>query len=195
MSRIAATVVAAALPFSAFAAPESYTLDLYHTITYFEISHFGFTNIRGRFDKNPGKFVLDRAAKTASLEVATQTATVTTGDSERGSRPRSRDEHVKSPDFFNVVEFPTMTFRSTAVKFSGDNPAAIEGNLTLLGVTKPVTLQIEHWKCGPNPANKKEMCGGIASAVMKRSEWGMKYGIPMLGDETKLWMSFEAYKD
>ena len=195
MSRIAALVIALVLPFSAMAAPESYTLDPYHTITHFEVSHFGFTNIRGHFEKNAAKFVIDRAAKTASLEVTVQTASVSTGDSERGSRPRSRDEHVKSPDFFNVVEFPAMIFKSTAVKFSGDNPAAVEGSLTLLGVTKPLTLNVEHWKCGPHPANKKEMCGGIAAGTMKRSEWGMKYGIPMLGDDTKLWVSFEGYKD
>ena len=195
MSKLTVGLIAAVLPLVAVAAPESYTTDPYHTFPHFEVGHLGYTVIRGRFDKTVGKFTIDRAAKTGSLEITVQTASVTTGDNERGSRPRTRDEHLRTADFFNVAEYPTMTFKSTGIKFSGDNPAQVEGQLTMLGVSKPLALQMESWRCGAHPVNKKEMCGGSATTSFKRSEFGMKYGVPALGDEIKLWIGFEAYKD
>ena len=195
MSRFTAAVLLAALPLAAAAAPESYTLDPHHTYAHFEVNHLGFSNMRGRFDKSSGKFTLDKAAKTGSLELAMETASISTGDNERAGRPRARDEHLRSPDFFNVAEFPRMNYKTTAVRFSGDNPATIEGNLTLLGVTKPLSLRIDNWKCGANPYTKKEMCGGNASGTLKRSDFGMKFGLPAVGDELKLFMEFEGYKD
>ncbi len=105
---------------------------------------------------------------------------MSTGDPERDGRPRTRDEHLRTPDFFNSAEFPTMTFKSTAVRFKGDDPEVVEGNLTLLGVTKPVALRVERWKCGPDPRTqgKRYQCGGNATGAFKRSEFGMKYGLP-----------------
>jgi polyisoprenoid-binding protein YceI len=122
---------------------------------------------------------------------------VNTGDTERAGRPRTRDEHLRNADFFNVQEFPSMTFKSTKVVFKGEDPATIEGNLTLLGVTKPVTLHIERWKCGPDirTQGKRYQCGGNATGAFKRSDFGMKYGLPTaVGDEVKLWMSFYGFK-
>ena len=107
---------------------------------------------------------------------------------------RPRDEHLRTADFFNVAEFPRMTFKSSGVNFAGDNPAEIAGNLTLLGVTKPLALKVEPWVCKDHPMNKKPICGGNASATLNRSGFGMKYGLPNLGDELKLFFSFEAYK-
>jgi len=142
-----------------------------------------------------GKFTIDRTAKKGALELAIDTASVTTGDSDRGARPRSRDDHLRSADFFNVAEFPRMTYKAGDVKFSGDNPTEVSGELTLLGVTKPVTLKIERWVCKDNPFNKKPMCGGEASAVLKRTDFGMKYAVPAVGDEIRIVVGFEAYKD
>ena len=195
MSRIAIALVAAAVPLAAFAAPENYTMDPYHTYPQFEVSHLGFSHMRGRFDRTTGKFTVDRAAKTGSLELVVQTASISTGDNDKGSRPRARDEHLRSPDFFNVAEFPTMTFKGTGVKFQGDNVQSIDGQITLLGVTRPLTITLDTWKCGPHPVSKKEMCGGNAQGTVKRSDFGMKFGIPAVGDELKLWIEFEAYKD
>ncbi len=196
MRKLAIVLVAAALPLSVTAAPESYTLDPFHTFLHFEVDHIGgLSRMRGRFDKTTGKFTLDQAAKTGSLDVSVQTASVTTGDNDRGGRPRSRDEHLRTPDFFNAAEFPTMAFKSTRVVFRGDNPGTIEGSVTLLGVTKPVTLNVERWRCMPHPASKKDMCGGNASGVVKRSDFGMKFGIPSVGDELVLWIEMEGYKD
>jgi polyisoprenoid-binding protein YceI len=196
MKRLAAVLAALALPFAASAQVENYMIDPYHTYPYFELEHLGTAMIRGRFDKTSGKFTLDRSAKTAALEVVIQADSVTTGDNDRGSRPRTRDEHLKNADFFNVSEFPTLTYRSTAVKFSGENPDTIEGNLTLLGVTKPVALKVEKWKCQPDPRvqGKRHMCGGNATGSFKRSDHGMKFGIPNIGDEIKLWVMIEAIR-
>ena len=187
--------VAIALPFAAYAAPENYTLDPYHTFPQFEVDHLGVSTMRGQFNKSSGKFTIDHATKTGSVELTVETASITTGDGDKGARPRSRDEHLRTADFFNVAEFPRMTFKSTAVKFAGDNPAEITGSLTLLGVTRPVTLKVERWICKDNPMSKKPMCGGNASASLKRSDFGMKFGIPALGDDLKLFFEFEGYKD
>ena len=187
--------VVLALPLSAAAAPESYTFDPYHTYPYFEIEHFGISTVRGMFRKSTGKFVIDRATKAASVEISIETASIDTGDNDKGSRPRARDEHLRNADFFNVTEFPRMTFKSTAVKLNGDNPTEVSGNLTLLGVTRPLTLKVDRWVCRDHPMSKKPMCGGNASGTLKRSEFGMKYGIPAIPDELKLFFAIEAYKD
>jgi polyisoprenoid-binding protein YceI len=186
---------ALALPFAVHANPENYTIDPTHTYAYFEVEHLGVSVQRGRFERNSGKFTLDRAAKTGSVELNVETASVSSGDNVKGSRPRTLDDHLKTADFFNVAEFPRMTFKSTGVKFAGDNPSEIAGNLTLLGVTKPVTLKVERWVCKDNPMSKKPMCGGNASASLKRTDFGMKYGVPAIGDDVRLWVSIEGYKD
>jgi len=186
---------ALALPAVVYANPESYTLDPYHTFPHFEVDHIGVSTLHGSFRKSSGKFTIDRAAKSGSVEIAVETASVDTGDSDKGSRPRARDEHLRSADFFNVAEFPRMTFKSTGVKFAGDSPAEVAGQLTLLGVTRPLTLKMERWICKDHPVSKKPMCGGNASASLKRSDFGMKYGLPAIGDELRLFFEFEGYKD
>jgi polyisoprenoid-binding protein YceI len=190
--------VALATPLTAAAEVENYVIDPFHTVPYFDIDHLGFATMRGRFDRATGKFSIDRAAKTGSVELEIPTATVNTGDTDKsGGRPRTRDEHLKNADFFNVQEFPTMTFKSTKVVFKGDEPASIEGNLTMLGVTKPVTLNLDRWKCGSDirTQGKRYQCGGNATGSFKRSDFGMKFGLPTaIGDEVKLWMSFYGFK-
>lgn len=187
--------LAIAPPFAAFAAPESYTIDPTHTYSYFEVERLGVSHQRGRFDRASGKFTLDHAAKSGSVELNIETASVSTGDNVKGNRPRTLDDHLKTADFFNVAEFPRMNFKSTGVKFAGDTPAEITGNLTMIGVTKPVTLKVERWVCKDNPMSKKPMCGGNASASLKRTDFGMKLGVPAVGDEVRLWVSVEGYND
>ena len=173
---------------SALAAPETYTLDPMHTYPHFAVSHLGFSTMLGRFDKSSGKLTIDRAAKTGSVDVTIESASLNTGF-------QKRDDHLRSPDFFNTVEFPRITYKSTAVKFKGDAPATVEGNLTLLGVTKPVMLTVTAFKCGANPMSQKAMCGIDAAAQMKRSDFGMIYGLPGVGDDLKLTFEVEAYKE
>lgn len=194
-TRLATLMIAAALPVAATAAPEHFSLDPTHTYPYFAVEHFGLSMMQGRFDKTTGKFTLDRAAKTGSVELVIETASVNTGDNERAGRPRSRDEHLRQADYFNVAEFPRMTFKSTKVNFGRDLPSSVEGSLTLLGVTKPVTLTFERFKCIQNPFNKKERCGGNAVGKFKRSDFGMKTDIPLVGDEVALNIAFEGDRD
>ena len=195
MSKRLAALLFAVLPVGALAAPETFTLDPYHTFPHFSVDHLGLSTISGRFDKTTGKVTLDRAAKTGSIDIAIPTATVTTGDNDKGTRPRSRDEHLRTADFFNVAEFPQMTFKSSKVNFTGDNPSSIDGDLTLLGVTKPLTLTIVRFKCNPASGNNKERCGGDATGKFKRTDFGMKTGVPNVGDEITLTIGFEGNKD
>jgi polyisoprenoid-binding protein YceI len=138
---------------------------------------------------------MDRAAKTGSLDATVDTATVDTNENDKGSRARSRDEHLRSADFFNAAEFPKMTYKGTKVVFSGDNPTAVEGSLTLMGVTHPLTLTFERFKCNPPSGTGKERCGGVAVGKLKRSDYGMKRGIPSIGDDIALIIAFEGDKD
>lgn len=195
MKKQLAIALTAVFPIFALAAPENYTLDPYHTYPSFMLEHWGLSMMHGQFEKSSGKFNFDRAAKSGSVEITITTASLTTGDNVKGERPRARDEHLRSGDFFNVAEFPNMTFKSTKTTFGGDLPASVEGNLTLLGVTKPLTLNFERFKCGTNPFNKKDRCGGNAVGKFKRSDFGMKYAIPAVGDEITLNIEFEGDKD
>ena len=105
------------------------------------------------------------------------------------------DPIVKGETYFNVEKYPTITFKSDDVKFDGDRVVAVNGGLTMLGVTKPVMLAVEDFKCGPNPLNKKPMCGGQATATIKRSDWGMTANLPYApADEVKLIIPIEAYQ-
>jgi len=183
-----------AVPFAAIAA-DSYTLDPVHTYPYFSVEHFGLSMLYGRFNKSAGKFTIDRAAKTGSVELVIDTATVDTGDSEKGSRPRTRDDLLRSADFFDAAEFPKMTYRATNVVFSGNTPSMIDGSLTLLGVTRPVKLTVERFKCNPPSGRSKERCGGNASGKLKRSDFGMNREISAIGDEITLMVIFEGTKD
>lgn len=188
-------LVFATVALTCAAAPESYTLDPYHTFVHFAVDHNDFSTIWGRFDKSSGRFTIDRQARSGTLEIAVETASVSTGDSARGNRPRSRDEHLRSADFFNAVEFPRMTYKATSIRFNAEAPGEVRGELTLLGVTRPVTLTVDRWKCAPHPVTKRPICGGNATGSLKRSEFGMKWGIPATGDDVKILVTFEALKD
>ena len=189
-SLFALLAIGISLPLSALAA-DSYTIDPNHTYPRFSINHLGFSTMQGRFDKTSGKVTLDRSAKSGSVELAIETASISTGFAKR-------DEHLKSPDFFNAAEFPTITYKSTAMRFKGDMPASVEGNLSIAGVTKPVTFKIEAFNCGTDPMDpkkQKQKCGADAYTQIKRSDFGVKFALPAVGDDVKLVLEIEAYKD
>jgi polyisoprenoid-binding protein YceI len=194
--RLVTTVLlcAAALPV-AWAAPQTYAIDSLHSFPNFMINHLGMTTIYGRFDRMAGKVTLDQAAKTGSVEVRIPTASISTGDAKRADGTRSRDEHLRAADFFNSAEFPDMVYRSTKFNFNGDKVESVEGNLTLLGVTKPLKLNVTNFQCGPHPFSKKPMCGAHLEGVIKRTDFGMKYGVPAISDEVKLGIGLEAYPE
>lgn len=195
MPRLSTVLLALLAPLSAMAAPQTYNVDPTHSYPNFSVNHLGMATLHGRFDKMSGKIVLDQAAKTGSLEARIATASVSTGDGKRADGTRSRDEHLRAADFFNSAEFPEMLYKSTKFNFNGEALESVEGTLTLLGVTKPVKLQVTSFKCGPHPFNKKPMCGANVEGTIKRTDFGMKFGVPAIADDIKLAIGIEAYPE
>ncbi|MBN3792188.1 YceI family protein [Burkholderia sp. Ac-20353] len=185
---IAAGALAASLSFSAFADVSTYQFDPTHTYPSFEADHFGGLSVwRGKFDKSQGKVTLDRAAKTGTVEVTTDIASVSTGNTKL-------DEHLQSAEFFNASKFPEATYKGT-IKFDGDKPTEVVGNLTLHGVTKPLTLKIDSFKCMPHPMLKREVCGVDAVGEFDRGDFGVDYGKAYgFKMATKLLITAEAVK-
>ena len=183
------TLGLAVLAVRAFA-EDVYNIDPIHSQPMYEIQHMkGISVQHGSFGKLTGKVALDRAAKKGTIDVTIDTSTIRSHDARL-------DSILKGEDYFNVARYPTMTFKSSDLKFDGDNVVGAEGELTMIGVTKPVTLKMTRFTCGENPFNKKPVCGGEATATIKRSDWGMKTGIPVSsGDDVKLILPIEAYKE
>ena len=173
---------------SAIAAPTTYNIEPNHTFPSFEADHMGISFWRGKFNKSSGTVVLDRAAKTGSLDITIDTASLDFGHDKM-------NDHAKNKDMFNVEKFPTATYKGKSIKFEGDTPVAVEGELTLLGVTKPVTLAINKFKCIQHPMFKREACGADASATFNRADFGLNYGVAMgFSPEVKLAIQVEALK-
>jgi polyisoprenoid-binding protein YceI len=175
-----------ALP--AAAEPESFTIDPNHTFPAYEVGHLGYSFQRGRFNKTAGKITLDAAAKKGSADITIDTASVSTGVGKL-------EEHLRSEDFFNSAKYPQMTFKSSRFDFEGDKVKAAAGDLTIAGVTQPVAFKVDHFFCGPHPMTKKKICGADLNTTIKRSDFGMKYGIPALADDVLLRINVEAIKD
>lgn len=188
IGRVFAILGGALAASAAWSAVDSYTIDPGHTHPSYEISHFGWSTQRGRFDKASGKITLDKTGKSGSVDVTIDVSSISTGVSKL-------DDHLRSGEFFNAEKFPTITFKSKTMKFSGDKPTSVDGDLTIAGVTKPVTLTITAFQCAPNPFIKKEACGADANTMIKRSDFGIKTYLPGLGDDVKLLVNVEAFKD
>lgn len=188
MKKTGLVVVLSAFAAAAIAAPETFNIDPTHTAPRFEYSHFGYSNQMHRFDKTSGKIVLDRAAKTGSVDVTIDAKSVNTGYA-------LFNGHIQGEDFFSTEKYPTITFKSTAVKFDGDKPVAVDGNLTIKGVTRPVTLTVTSFHSMPHPMLKKDAIGANASAKLKRSEFNMGKNVPYVGDEVTLAIAVEAIKE
>ena len=195
MSRLSTSLVVCLFPLAAMAAPTTYVMDPLHSYPNFTINHLGMSTMHGRFDKMAGKITFDQAAKTGSLEAKIASVSINTGDSKRADGSRSRDEHLRSADFFNSAEYPELVYKSTKFNFKGDDVESVEGTLTMLGVTKPVKLSVTSFKCGPHPFTKKPMCGADAQTMIKRTDWGIKFGVPAVADDIKLTFSIEAYPE
>jgi len=187
MKKLITLAIAATLSTAAFAAPETYTIEGTHTFPRFEYSHFGYSTQLSRFDKTTGAITLDKAAKTGAVDVTIDATSVNTG------YPLF-NQHIQGEDFFDTAKYPTITYKSTKVNFDGDKPATIEGNLTVKGITKPVTLTVTSFHCMPHPMLKKDACGANATATIKRSEFNAGKYAPYVGDDVKLTIAVEAYK-
>jgi len=184
---LAGLAVVVALP---AVAQQTYVIDPVHSNPQWEARHIGMSLQRGNFGKATGKVVLDPAQKTGSVEVVIDATSIRTFDSRL-------DAIVKGERFFNVEKFPTITFRSTRMTFDGDRPTQVDGELTMIGVTRPVTLKIDDFHCGEQAFNKKPMCAADATTTIKRSEFGMKAGVDVgsPADEITINLPVEAYKE
>jgi len=183
-----AALLFAATAGSALAAPETYVVDGTHTYPRFSYSHFGYSTQLSRFDKTSGKIVFDKAARTGSVDIVIDTTSVDTGFP-------TFNGHIQGEDFLDTAKYPTATFKSTKVVFDGDKPASIEGNLTLKGVTKPVTLTVTSFQAMPHPMLKKDAIGANATVTVKRSEFNAGKYAPYVGDDVKIDIAVEAIKE
>lgn len=169
-------------------AGDTYALDKPHTQIKFSVNRGGWTRIAGWFEKFDGLIVFDEADVTkSSVEATIDTGSINTGFARR-------DAHLRSPDFFNAKEIPTMTFKSTGVVKTGDKTGKITGNFTMLGVTKPVTLDVTFNRKAVHPRAKKVFTGFTAVGTLKRSDFGMKYGMGPIGDEISIEIQALAVK-
>jgi polyisoprenoid-binding protein YceI len=183
---LAAILAAAALP--ALADVETYNIDPKHTFPAYEVGHMGYSFQRGRFNKTQGRITLDTAAKKGSAEVMIDVASVSSG-------VEKLDEHLRGDDFFGAEKNPQIVFKSSDLVFDGERVKQARGTLTINGVTKPVTLDVTHFKCGMNPMMMRKVCGADMTTTIRRSDFGMKYGLPMLADDVVLRINVEAIKD
>jgi polyisoprenoid-binding protein YceI len=161
-------------------------IDNNHTFPSFSYSHFGFSIQTSRFNKTSGTIVLDRAAKTASVDVVIDTTSVDSGS------PLTED--IKAPDFLDTARFPTATFKSTHVTFDGDRPVSIDGNLTLKGVTRPVTLTVTAYKLAPHPMHKTDAIGASATTTVRRTDFNAGKYAPNVGDDVTITIAIEAVR-
>ena len=182
---LTAALLAAAL---AQAAPATYAIDPTHTFVTYEISHFGTSTNRGRFDKKEGSVQFDKAAKTGKVEISFELASVNTGVA-------AMNKHLLNDDFFSADKFPTATFVGDKFSFNGDKVTEVAGQLTLKGKTAPVTLKALAFNCYDSPMLKREVCGGDFEATIDRTQWGIDYGLAWgFPKNVKLVIQVEAVK-
>jgi polyisoprenoid-binding protein YceI len=188
LKHLSTALLAAAFASSAFAAADTYKIDPSHTYPSFEADHMGGLSVwRGKFDKTDGTITLDRAAKTGTVDITIDTTTIDFGHAKM-------NDHAKSAEIFDTAKFPTATYKGKFA-FKGDVPATVNGELTLHGVTKPVVLTINKFKCIQHPMLKREVCGADASATFKRSDFGVSYGESYgFNMDVKLAIQVEAVK-
>lgn len=188
LKNLTLALIAACSASFAVAAPVTYNIEPNHTYPSFEADHMGGLSIlRGKFLKTTGTITLDRAAKTGSVDITVDTSSLDFGN------PKLND-HAKGADMFDVAKFPTATFKAKKITFNGDVPATAEGDFTLHGVTKPLTLTINRFKCIEHPMFKKEACGADVTGTFNRGDFGISYGLPKFLPEVKLLIEVEAIK-
>lgn len=185
--KVLAALLISACASSAWAV-ETFTLDPGHTFPSFEIRHQGVSVMRGKFNRSQGKVMLDAEKQSGSIEVRVDATSGDTGHD-------GLNQKLLGGNFFRTAQFPEILFQSNSVEFKDANPVSATGNLTLLGVTRPVTLEIRDYACTLQFLTRRPLCGADVHAVIKRSDFGMNYGIPLIGDEVKLAIEVEGFKD
>jgi polyisoprenoid-binding protein YceI len=186
MKHISATLALLTLAAgSALAAPVTYTVDSSHTFPRFSYLHLGFSTQLSTFSKTTGTVVFDAQAKTGAVDIVIDTTTVNTGSTDFNG-------HIQGEDFLDTAKFPTATFKSSKVVFAGDKPASIEGQLTIKGVSKAVTLTVSSFQAVPHPMMKVPALGANAFVTIKRTEFNAGKYAPYVGDEVRIDIAIEA---
>jgi polyisoprenoid-binding protein YceI len=164
------TLLALAASGAAFAEPAHYNLDPNHTHPSFEVDHFGGLSVwRGIFKRTTGTVTLDKVAGTGTVDVTIDTASIDFAHDKL-------NEHVSSPEILDVAKYPTAVYQGSLGGFANGAPSTVTGNLTLHGVTKPVNLKIDAFKCMMHPMLKREVCGADAIGTFNRADFGVNYG-------------------
>jgi polyisoprenoid-binding protein YceI len=187
MKKLIALTIAASFYSIAQAAPETYVIDQNHTKPRFEYNHMGYSTQLSRFNTVTGKIIIDKAAHTGSVDINIDATSVDTGST-------MFNGHIQGADFFDTAKYPVITYKAEQMKFDGDKLVAVEGDLTIKGITKPVSLTVTSFKCMPHPMMKKEACGANATAKIMRSEFNMGKYAPLVGDEVTLSIPVESLK-
>lgn len=185
MNKLLACLLCAAAP--AFSA-ESFILDPGHTFPSFEIRHQGVSIMRGKFNRSQGRVVLDAAGPGSAIEVVVDATSGDTGHD-------GLNQKLLGANFFNTARFPEIRFTSNDVTFQDGKPVSANGQLTLLGVTRPLTLEIRDYVCTRAFPSLRPLCGADVHTRIKRSDFGMNYGIPLIGDEVKLAIEVEGFRE
>ena len=174
---------------NALAAPVTYKIDSNHTYPSFEADHFGGVSVwRGKLNSSAGTIVYDKESGTGTVDVEMDVASIDFGNDKL-------NEHAKSDQMFDVAKFPKATFSGKLAGSKNGSPTQIDGSLTLHGVTKPVTLKINSFKCITDMQSKKERCGADASGTINREEFGVSFGKPMgFNQEVKLLIQVEGLR-
>jgi polyisoprenoid-binding protein YceI len=188
MLLVGSVASAAVLPITGQAEMATYNVEPTHTAATWAIPHLGISIIRGRFDKTSGKINLDQIGRAGTVEITIEAASVNAGN-------QKFEDHLRSKDFFNAEQFPKVTYRGRLAKFDGDTPTEVEGELTLLGQTRPVNLKIVSFKCRAHPLLKREVCGADAATTIDRSQFGMTSSVAFTSARVDLMLQIEALKD
>ena len=169
-------------------AVERFVLDPGHTFPSFAIRHQGISLMRGKFTRGQGQVVLDPSGPDSRIEVSIDAGSGDTGH-------QGLNQKLTGSMFFNTAQFPEIHFLATDVTYRDGKPVAANGNLTLLGVTRPVTLDIRDYACTRQFLTLRPVCGADVHTSLKRSDFGMNYGIPLIGDEVDLAIEVEAFRE
>lgn len=169
----------------ALAAPTEYQLDSDHSFARFSYNHLGLSTQLSRFDDISGTIVFDPEAKTGEVDIVIDTTSVATGS-------EAFDGHIQGADFLATAEFPEARFVSKEVIFDGDVPSQIVGELTLKGITQPVTLDVTHFVSTPHPMMQKPAIGADAQTTILRSDFDMDKFAPHIADEVTVTVAIEA---
>ena len=170
------------------ASAESYTIDARHTFPMFEVSHYGFSLQRGRFNKLAGKLELDPGAKKGSVDISIDMTSVDMGFEDW-------NKQMRGERFFQTDKFPQARFVARDFAFDAAQPSPVSGELTLLGVTRPVQLKVGQWRCAKHPILPRQLCGADLETTIKRSDFGMNTNLPGIADDVRITIPVEALKD